>query len=177
MKKLVLAATVSLIGAGAAAQDVPADQAAFENAIVTARTAYDNAANDLAKGGQRPKRGKEICKAVQTLKVTDWVGTIDDLTTNSEGRGVLSVELGNEIWLKTWNNAFSDMGSNTLIDPESDLFLSLSEMSEGQEVVFSGSFLKDHSDGDCFEEQSMTIDGSMSEPEFIFVFSDIRPAL
>ena len=166
----------SLGGPVSAADEVPAEQAAFTKVIVAARQAYDGASNDLAKGGQRPKRGKEICNAVRSRKVSNWVGTIYDLSTNSEGRGVLSVELEGDIWLSTWNNAFSDADSKTLIDPASPLFSTLAELAEGQKVVVSGSFLKDRGDGDCFEEKSLTINGSMEEPEFIFDFATIRPA-
>jgi hypothetical protein len=46
-------------------------------------------------------------------------------------------------------------------------------MKEGDEVVFSGTFFA--SDVDCVEEHSMGLQGSMSEPEFIFRFTSVKP--
>jgi len=89
---------------------------------------------------------------------------------------VLSVELDGDIWVSTWSIALADIGSDTMIDPASALFASLSALSEGDTVVFSGSFLKDGQDLDCFDEKSAMMDFSMSQPEFVFRFSDVRPA-
>ena len=155
---------------------IPADQLAFQGVIDASRLAYDAAANDLAKGGERPKRGQAICETLKSRKVKDWVGKVYKLSTNSEGRGVLSVELEGDIWVSTWDIALFDIGSDTLIDPASELFSRLSSLSEGDTVVFSGSFFKDGQDLDCFEEKSAMMDFSMSQPEFIFAFSDVRPA-
>jgi hypothetical protein len=62
---------------------------------------------------------------------------------------------------------------HTLIDPASALFAKASALSEGQQVLFSGSF--QHSDTDCVEESSLTMDGSLTEPAFIVRFFDIAP--
>ncbi|MCA3470613.1 MAG: hypothetical protein IOD00_15895 [Rhodobacter sp.] len=155
---------------------LPADQIAFQGVIEASRQAYDAAANDLAKGGERPKRGQAICQTLESRMVKDWVGKVYRLSTNSEGRGVLSVELDGDIWVSTWSIALADIGSDTMIDPASELFASLSALSEGDTVVFSGSFLKDGQGLDCFDEMSAMMDFSMSQPEFVFRFSDVRPA-
>jgi hypothetical protein len=155
---------------------IPADQIAFRDVIQASRLAYDAAGNDLAKGGERPKRGQAICQTLESRKVKDWVGKVYRLSTNSEGRGVLSIELDGEIWVSTWDIALFDIGSDTLIDPASELFGRLSSLSEGDTVVFSGSFFKDGQDLDCFDEKSAMMGSSMSEPEFVFRFSDVRPA-
>ena len=70
--RFALVSAVSLLAATAAAQDMPPDQDAFRGVITAAREAYDGAANDLARGGERPKRGKAICEAVKDRKVKDW---------------------------------------------------------------------------------------------------------
>lgn len=157
------------------AQDVPPEQAAFVQAIVSSRDEYDAAKNDLAKGGVRPKRADAICTAVSAPEVSNWIGTVYNLTTNGDGWGVLSVELEGETWVSTWNNSFSDTRDQTLIDPSSKLFEQLAMLEEGQSVIFSGEFIKDSNAADCFREQSMTMDGSMDQPEFVFVFSDVMP--
>jgi hypothetical protein len=173
--KKALFTLFALSGTIAAAQVAPSDQTAFTNAIITAREAYESAENDLAKGGARPKRGKAICEVVTAPDVKDWRGTVYKLSTNGEGWGVLSIELEGDIWVSTWNNSFSDAMYGTLIDPSSDLFNALGSLKEGQEVTFSGSFFKDGVNGDCYSEKSMTMEGSMSQPEFVFTFSAVSP--
>jgi hypothetical protein len=48
----------------------------------------------------------------------------------------------------------------------------LSKFSVGKHVIFSGSFLSNETD--CMREESLTQEGSMSEPAFAFRFSDVR---
>jgi hypothetical protein len=155
---------------------IPESQAAFTDVIATARDAYDAAANDLAKGGERPKRGLALCSEQRSTEVKEWVGTVYRLSTNSEGRGVLSVELPGDIWLSTWNIALADAGSNTLIATESPLFATLSTLKEGQPVIVSGVLFEDQAGVDCFKEMSMLMDSTMSQPEFLFRFTGVRPA-
>ena len=61
---------------------------------------------------------------------------------------------------------------NTLIENGSDLYNSISDLSEGDRVVFSGTFIPD--DSDFIREGSVTERGSMTDPEFILKFSDVR---
>jgi hypothetical protein len=44
-------------------------------------------------------------------------------------------------------------------------------MKIGDKARFSGEFFEDRDD--CFKEGSLTFDGSLREPEFIFRFSDL----
>jgi hypothetical protein len=48
-------------------------------------------------------------------------------------------------------------------------------LQNGQTVRFSGQFFRD--DTDCIRETSLTMSGSMREPEFLFRFSDISSDL
>lgn len=156
-----------------ALREPPADQAALLAAIAEARSAYRSAANDMARGATRPQRGAAICKALRSRQVQDWTGVVSKLSSNGEGKGVLTIRIGDDVWAGTWNNAFSDIGSDTLIAPGSPVMNSAMRLSEGQWVRFSGTFLQD--DTDCVREQSMTMDGSMRRPEFVFRFSSIEP--
>lgn len=88
-------------------------------------------------------------------------------------RGVLYVSLAPNIRIETWNNDFSDSSRHTLIAPLSQLFAVISQMKEGDEVVSFGTSFA--SDVDCVEEHSMGLQGSMSEPEFIFRFTSVKP--
>lgn len=151
---------------------IPPDQARFVAAIDRARAAYAAGANDMAKGAARPARGRELCAAVPGV-VSGWIGTVSTLTTNGDGRGVLGVEIGDRIELKTWNNALSDAGDKTLIQPQSPLHEQAIRLRIGARVQVSGSLAR--GDVDCFRESSLTMDGSIRSPEFIFRFSSISP--
>jgi hypothetical protein len=102
------------------------------------------------------------------------VGDIYSLSSNSDGLGVLMVAVAPGVYINTWNNAVSDVVHNTLIQPSSPLFAKASQLKEGQKVRFSGTFFNevDGSVG-CLAESSLTLDGKISEPEFIFRFADV----
>src|SRR3954453_11128023 len=89
-------------------------------------------------GGSRPARAPEICAVLKGLGAVNWVRKISTLSSNSEGKGVLEIEIANDIHVKTWNNALSDISDQTLIDPGSTLFAKISALKVGQKVVFSG---------------------------------------
>ena len=95
------------------------------------------------------------------------------LSSNSDGKGVLSIAIAPGVRVKTYNNSFSDIGADTLLKPASSLFQRASSLSVGQKVQFSGRFIG--SVEDCIREVSLTLDGSITEPEFIIKFSDVSP--
>ena len=143
--------------------------------IDQASAAYDAGSNDMAKGAARPARAHSICNAATGVQASEWRGTVETLSSNNEGKGVLTVRLSPRATVSTTNNALSDsMGMHTLIDPSSDVFRAATALHEGQAVIFSGSFAQN--DKDCFEEMSMTQEGSMHDPEFLFAFSSVRAA-
>lgn len=151
---------------------LPSREAEFIKLVEESRRNYSSAQNDLAAGGVRVSRKVAICKILSNdYSVSDWVGTISDLSSNNDGRGVLSIRIAKDVNLKTWNNAVSDIGSNTLIDPSSPLFSKLSEMSKGTKVKFSGTFIAGGED--CVQEGSMSQAGSMKDPEFIFSYRSV----
>ena len=96
------------------------------------------------------------------------------MQTNSEGKAFIEIKLegAESIVIKTWNNSLSDLMDNTLIENGSGLYNTIADLSEGTEVVFSGTFIAD--DRDFIREGSMTERGSMTDPEFILKFSSIR---
>jgi hypothetical protein len=53
------------------------------------------------------------------------------------------------------------------------MYRQLVSMKKGDRVIFSGSFLP--SDSDCITEASITQSGSMTDPEFIVRFTQVRP--
>ena len=138
----------------------------FISVVQEATQRYKSAENDMAKGGVRAWRKEAICRLLPSLAVDSWNGEIYSLSSNSEGKGVVEIMIAPNIYMKTWNNSLSDSHDHTLIDPNSRVFQVLSGMKKGDHIRFSGSFSP--SEADCVGEPSLTQNGSMSEPEFIF---------
>jgi hypothetical protein len=149
----------------------PKIQKMFVASVTKARETYNAAPNDMAKGAARPARAKEICSELKSLSADNWTGLVSSQSSNGDGKGVLSIEIGPSIYLKTWNNSLSDTGANTLIEPESPLFARAVLLKVGSPVRFSGHFIAN--DVDCVREGSVGLRGSLTEPEYIFRFGDI----
>lgn len=61
---------VGLAAASGAASPMPKDQSDVIRAVLTARSNYEKARNDFAKGSTRPQRAKAICAAMKHLTPT-----------------------------------------------------------------------------------------------------------
>lgn len=156
------------------AAQVPSSQREFITVVEAGRSAYRAGANDMQKGASRPARAKAICSALGSSRVvSDWVGQVYKLSSNGDGKGVLSIKIAPEVTVATWNNSMSDIGHQTLIESDSVLFRTASALSQGQWVKFSGTFRP--SSVDCILESSITLAGSLTEPDFVFRFSDVTP--
>jgi hypothetical protein len=105
--------------------------------------------------------------------VNGWTGKLTNIDANGEGKGVLEIEIAKGVHIRTWNNAFSDIGDDTLIEPSSPVFASALALKKGQVLHFSGSFLDTTDDGECVRENSMTLNGKLQTPGFIFRFSEV----
>ena len=87
-------------------------------------------------------RAKEICAVLKNdSPIDNWVGNIETLSSNSDGLGVLSIQIAKGISIKTWNNAVSDTLDKTLIDPDSSVFKQAVTLKIGQRVTFGGRFI------------------------------------
>lgn len=175
--RLALIVAVGILAIGSAfAEDqknrLPEKQKSFLELTTSAIEASDGAKNDMQRGGIKTKRDDGICKKLKSRKVEGWQGKVTKVDSNSDGKGVLSIELAPNVSVKTWNNALSDISYDTLIDPRSSLFEKASQLSEGDQVKFSGSFFR--GDGSCIKESSMSLRGGLEEPEFIFKFTDVE---
>jgi hypothetical protein len=151
-----------------------ADQEGLIQVVQAAVRQYHDGQNDMQKGAARPMRAQAIARVVPSRRVHDWIGTVTELTTNGEGKGVLMIQSGPDTSVRTWNNALSDISDTTMIDPQSPLFQTVLQLHKGQKVRFSGTFMA--SQTDYIEECSMTLGGSITEPEFIMRFASIAPA-
>lgn len=152
---------------------MPEDETLFVRAVVNGRSVFKAGSNDMAKGAARPRRARELCSSRSTYDVSDWTGTVSELSSNGSGKGVLSVDLGSGASVHTNNNDISEMIHRTLIPPDSDLYQSVVQLHVGSKVIFSGMLFKGQDD--CFEETSLTQEGSMTQPEFLMRFESVDP--
>lgn len=152
---------------------VPADESALVAAAESFIDPYRKAENQLKKSAIRTDRKKALQAALPNLTVKNWIGTLAKTATTSDGKAYITVKLqgAKATAVKTWNNALSDTTAGTLIGQDSPLYKTISDMKNGQLVTFSGTFLTD--DKDYLLEPSLTEAGSMTQPEFIFKFTDI----
>ncbi|WP_125271102.1 hypothetical protein [Agrobacterium sp. FDAARGOS_525] len=151
---------------------LPEQQATFIAAISDYKTRFDSAGNELQQSILRDERRMAILKAVGgQLRAEGWSGTLHKLETNNDGDAVVTVRVASNIDLATWNNAISDVLHSTLIEKGTPLYAALVNMSVGDKVKVSGNFIRAEADG--LFEQSITIRGAMTAPEFLFKFTDI----
>ena len=180
MKKLAAVAFSALVAGSTPAicqvlESVPSSpqQEKFNLAVAEYSSAYASAANDMAAGAQQQRRARALCAIVgKSRSIKNWTGFITELSSNGDGLGVLAVESGKGVTIKTWNNSFSDIGDSTLLPVDSPVMNAAMELSVGQAVEFSGTFVRDSEQ--CIREGSLTQDGSMRQPEFIMRFTHLR---
>lgn len=150
----------------------PSQEREFVNLLTSYIAKTKKADNDLQIASLKSERDSRICEIIKTNKnAINWSGVIRDLNSNQDGKGVISVEIAKGVTLKTWNNSFSDTGDETLIPQETPLFKEALSLKIGDKIKFSGEFITRRNE--CFREVSMTQNGGMKEPEFIFKFSNL----
>lgn len=151
----------------------PEDEIDLISTVNWFQARYVAAANEFQKSTIRRERQAAIAAIFPSRYVSGWIGQIATMQTTSDGRGILSLKLlrGANISVETMNNGFSDIGSDTLIPAGSPLYDQVSRLAVGDEVVFSGTFAA--SNRDYIEEISVTEEGSMTEPDFIFTFASV----
>ncbi|SEQ64719.1 hypothetical protein SAMN05216522_10522 [Rosenbergiella nectarea] len=155
----------------AAYQNAPTVEKDFVSIVKDAQDKAKSAENDMQLGGIKAQRDALVCSVVQDKHVNEWIGKVDTMSSNSDGKGVVSISLSEDINVKTWNNDISDYGDHTLITPGSELFETASQLKEGDIVRFSGKFISDSQN--CIRESSLGIRGKVTEPEYIFQFNSI----
>jgi hypothetical protein len=156
-----------------AVPSLPDGEDKFISAINSFKARYQEAPNEFRKSAIRRERASAIANTMSALSVTDWVGQVSSMTTTSDGQGSLAVKLPGGIGtVATWNNGFSDIGSNTLIPHGSPLYEEVSHLAVGNTVVFDGTFSVGNLD--YLKEASLTEEGSLTDPVFIFTFSHVK---
>lgn len=151
---------------------IPEDQKRLLAAIDLYAGEFATASNDLQRSVLRDERRAALREALSSqLSIEGWVGTIRRLQTNMEGKAVLTVSLSPSVSIMTWNNAFSDIFDETMIEKGTPAYNVLLNMSVGERVLISGRFLI--SDEDFIKDSNITINSSMTEPSFLFRFQRI----
>lgn len=156
----------------AAETGLPQSQREFLGVVAEYKERFRSAANELQQSTLRDQRRTAVVKVLGSQLIAEnWIGTLRNLETNTEGKAIVSVRLASGVDLLTWNNALSDTMHQTMIDKGTPVYAALMNMTVGDPVMVSGKFVPSDQDGAL--ETSMTIDGSMNAPEFLFRFNQI----
>jgi len=156
----------------------PQSQIMFEAVIAYYADAFYNANNELEESSLRVQRKNAIASLNMGYYIEGWVGTLDKLETTTKGKAYIRIKINPNLNVKTINNEFSDMGYDTMIEMDSELFQVLVNLKRGQRVRFSGQLFRDTISGaenDFYKEVSLTIRGAMTDTDFVVKFTDIKP--
>ena len=170
--------------------EMPVDQVQFIKIISEAQEKHKEVENDMQRNSIKLTRENAICDlAKEGLYVQNWIGKVVKVDATNEGKGILVVEIAKDISLRT--NYSEDikmdfdydepeeivqLSSETLIEPNTELYKKVSMLKQQHIVRISGTFFSgDTKDGFCLKEGSLTLKGNLSEPEFIFGFASVDP--
>lgn len=147
----------------------PDFQRDFMTIIVDYKYKYLQAENQLLKSSLVSERLKSFEKLKgNPRQINNWIGVLEKMGTNSDGKAYVVISLSpppNTIKVSTWNNAISDIQDKTLIPQGGATYANLSSMKEGNVVKFSGQLKR---------STNITEAGKMTEPEFLFKFTNIE---
>jgi hypothetical protein len=149
----------------------PAAQLKFVNVIEEARNTIDAAETDLQESVALRKRDKDLCAILGNYTATNWTGVIGSVGANGEGKAYVEIDIADDVKVKTWNNAFSDLSDNTLIPTTSKFFDNLVALKKGDPVIFSANFLR--GDNFCLKKANLTQTFYAIDPGFIVRFTNI----
>jgi hypothetical protein len=164
---LFLLAASSMASAETKSVTVSDFQKGFIETVQDYSAQYEAAPNELKKSSVAKKRIDAFAKLKgDPRKISGWYGTIEKLGTNGDGDAYLTIRmLVDNITVSTWNNSLSDSQSKTMIKNGTPLYDELSEMSEGNVVMFSGAI---------GQAKNLTEKGKLVEPDFLFKFTKIE---
>ena len=149
----------------------PPSQLKFVNVIEKARNKIDAAETDLQESVALRQRDKDLCAILGNYTATNWTGVIDSVGANGEGKAHVEIKIADNVKIKTWSNAFSDLGDNTLIPSSSKFFDNLVALKDGDPVTFSATFLR--GDNFCLKKANLTQTFYAIDPGFIVRFTNI----
>lgn len=183
--RILLALMLSVCGAAPPwAQEqksvnVPAEQRALTDILSKYNALDQEAANDIQRKKVHPAFKKEFCAKIPQGSVSGWVGEVYSLDDNSPAKGInLSLSVSTEdlypgafgvgLWLGTdvVSEDSTQPHSPTIIPAGSPLYQVVSNLRDGDTVVFDGTFMPYVSQQACYDNDSNEIAS--------FSFSSIR---
>jgi hypothetical protein len=149
---------------------LPAEEVTFIRIIQDAKHRWKDAPNDIQREPMPNARNMALCDV--PTSVSEWTGHVGGIGTYPSDEAFLSVVLVSNVTLRTEGD---DQNAGSKIQRGTQLFNVVSNLAAGQSVTFSGRFIK--GDKTCLLETSFTDNGSMTDPEFEFIFTNVRPNL
>lgn len=151
--------------------DQPSDQRAVVELIQGARDQYADATNDLQRNAALEERDEDICAVLGDGRVENWTGQVYEIEDDSDGRGVLGINI--EPDTQVLNRAGGLSGEGTLIEP-GPLLDRVTQLEEGQVVTFGGRFVADEDDASCFTNPRLTQSNEIGKPLMVIRYTDVR---
>jgi hypothetical protein len=143
---------------------LPTTQRDFLYQISEAKKSSKTASNALAFSEILDLRDKQLS---DLSAVSGWSGVVLGVQ-RMQGKGAISIDAGGATVLAGVHLTY---GLDTLIPPsKKDIYSVLLKLKDGDAVTFSGRFSVHNG---SIVEMSYTGSGSVSEPEFLFEFSDL----
>lgn len=175
MKRVCLVLFLVVAGVGHVSADeirYPESQKSFIGDVLTARSGYKAGQNAVVQGNERIHR-KHNLGVYKNKKFENWIGSIYQMSTISDGsKAWLRVQIDPYITLTTSKTEWSDEGFHSLIPWRTDIYDKLLALRPDDWIIFSGQFFPSKEDG--ILEISLTMYGSMTDPEFLFKFTDLK---
>lgn len=156
---------------------MPPAEAAFVNILMQSRAAWLDAPNDLARHGMRTARAAALCKANPTLSADAWLGRLDSITPDAfpdyagKSTARIIITLTSDISISTPAAPLLNTPAQ-LVEAGTPVYQVAATLRIGQRIRFSGHFL---SGTDCADEESLTLQGSMTAPRLKIVLTALAP--
>jgi len=102
MHRRVLLAGASVVEPSSTQDEIPVPSAEV-SLIAIASTAQSEARsteNEMKQDGIKARRDKAVYDAIPQLAVHDWIGTVEKLESNTEGKGIVGIALARTLWLR-----------------------------------------------------------------------------
>lgn len=153
---------------------LPQEERDFLDVVKRGQTAVSDG-NDITLVTAARDRTSGACALLpRDGRVEQWVGTISEVGTVFGGKqGHLTVEIGQDVKLRTWSRESEDGDDHTLIDPNSDVYQALADLKSGDRVRFDGRFVP--KGASCLHETSVFARNGMLTPSFVFQFTSVAP--
>lgn len=165
----VTAMSVLLVGCGPSL-DLTDDQKIFVSLIEESKEAYNNAENSIQESRTRQARAEQVCAHFSDgFEVQEWQGEVKAIHSTMTGNVGIELLIAKNLTLQTAATSltFDNDTQKTLISEDSPLYETVAGLADGDTVRFAGEFIKG-SEKDCVMEVSVTEEGGMTMPEFMF---------